>query len=149
MTFTKGGILNSNQLESISNVKWKKGGILSAEQLNKLSTGGSEITDQFLGGFGTPIDEGNTLRVQLNIPLNDVNADIVAFAIDTANISSTPKIIGLFSKSAYIAESTHGVYAGSAVTFTVVDSRTVDIRKGSNTVPFTDAMQVMLIATTF
>ena len=37
MTFVKGGILNSNQLESISNVKWKKGGILSAEQLNKLS----------------------------------------------------------------------------------------------------------------
>ena len=35
--FTKGGILNSNQLESISNKKWKKGGILSAEQLNKLS----------------------------------------------------------------------------------------------------------------
>ncbi len=39
MTFTKGGILDSNQLESISGKKWKKGGILSATQLNKLSDG--------------------------------------------------------------------------------------------------------------
>ena len=35
--FTKGGILNSSQLEDISGKKWKKGGILSATQLNKLS----------------------------------------------------------------------------------------------------------------
>lgn len=43
--FTKGGILNSSQLEDISNKKWKKGGILSAEQLNKLSAsnGGGSI----------------------------------------------------------------------------------------------------------
>lgn len=39
--FTKGGILNSSQLEDISNKKWKKGGILSATQLNELAGGES------------------------------------------------------------------------------------------------------------
>jgi hypothetical protein len=38
MTFTKGGLLNTTQLESISGKKWKKGGILSATQLNELSS---------------------------------------------------------------------------------------------------------------
>ena len=37
MTFTKGGLLSTTQLESISGKKWKKGGILSAEQLNELN----------------------------------------------------------------------------------------------------------------
>ena len=45
MTFIKGGVLNSNQLESISGKKWKKGGILNAKQLNELSSGSSGEKD--------------------------------------------------------------------------------------------------------
>lgn len=39
MTYIKGGLLSTTQLESISGKKWKKGGILSATQLNELSSG--------------------------------------------------------------------------------------------------------------
>ncbi len=48
MTFTKGGLLNITQLESISGKKWKKGGILSATQLNELSNGGNAYSDSIL-----------------------------------------------------------------------------------------------------
>lgn len=37
--FTKGGILNTTQLQNLSGKKWKKGGILNAKQLNELSSG--------------------------------------------------------------------------------------------------------------
>ena len=40
--FTKGGLLNTTQLQNLSGKKWKKGGILNAKQLNELAgSGGS------------------------------------------------------------------------------------------------------------
>lgn len=48
MTFTKGGLLSTTQLESISGKKWKKGGILSATQLNELSGGGNAYSESIL-----------------------------------------------------------------------------------------------------
>ena len=48
MTFTKGGLLSTTQLESISGKKWKKGGILNATQLNELSGGDGAYSESIL-----------------------------------------------------------------------------------------------------
>ena len=113
--------------------------------------GDEEITDQLFGGRGTPINDGNTLRVQLSQPLNDIEADvdIIAFSIKYSNVPSDPKIVAIYSKIAYIFDQSRGLYAGQGLTFTIVDSRTIDIGKGNNTVHFTEAMDLNLVITTF
>lgn len=82
MTFVKGGILNSNQLESISNRKWKKGGILSAEQLNNIS-GDNESILNF-----EPIETANySSRPEIT--------EVVQLIIDTM-VSETSNEVAIF-----------------------------------------------------
>ena len=116
--FTKGGILNSNQLEDISNKKWKKGGILSATQLNELSGGsGSGIT--WISKRIKAGDDNTTLTVELDNPLpeefhmigyglygdyttkdiicfsNDNNGNSFGIVMDGFVTSTTPPSVGL------------------------------------------------------
>ena len=75
MTFTKGGLLNTTQLESISGKKWKKGGILSATQLNKLSGGGKK---DLVIIYGDPENEKLTITSNIEDILSRDTVDNVA-----------------------------------------------------------------------
>lgn len=54
--FTKGGILNTTQLQNLSGKKWKKGGILSATQLNELTNNDGDSLKRMIDGSITKID---------------------------------------------------------------------------------------------
>ncbi len=85
--FTKGGLLNTTQLQNLSGKKWKKGGILSAKQLNELSNGN--------GGGSDKICVINERTLELDLSSGEPSASI---QIDNTNITSgifTAKLNGV------------------------------------------------------
>lgn len=91
MTYTKGGLLNTTQLESISGKKWKKGGILSADQLNELSNGSDEgnafETIEVYSGYNS------------SITINGLKGRPKAFALilsESLNTTSNKEVVSMY-----------------------------------------------------